>query len=134
MNNSKFCPDDWFNQIKAAYPKRARGCGYEWPKARKLIIEHMKNYSFEDILSGTRDYCAASKVCGNYGTVYIKQASTFFGPGEHFLDEFECGEPELEHVYRKPEEVSSEQRKRDRELGEAHLAEMLRFAERGTHK
>ena len=106
--------DNWFDQIKAAYPKRGKGCNYGWPQAFKLIQGHMKDgHSFETILKGTQDYCTGSKLCGNFGTEYIKQASTFFGPGLHFLDEYETEDVEEVRTYRQPEEYSDEQRKAD---------------------
>lgn len=103
-------PDDWFDQIKAAYPKRSRGKNYGWPKAYKLLQGHLRQHSFETILQGTKDYCEAAKLSGDYGTEFIKQACTFFGPGLHFLDEYEIGE---DRIYRKPEEYTEEQRQAD---------------------
>jgi len=109
----KFVPDDWLKQLKNAYPKRAIGCNYEWPKAHKLIQERMREgHSFDDILAGTKNYCLASKQCGNYGTPFVKQASTFFGPGLHFLDEFEVGE---EWVPKTPEVVTEKMKKEDQQ-------------------
>ena len=107
-------PEDWFKQIKAAYPKRAKGKAYEWPKAfQQLQLRFKEGHSFEDILQGTKDYCAASKLSGDYGGEYIKMASTFFGPGLHFLDEYELEEAVVERTYRKQEEISPEQRSAD---------------------
>ena len=104
----KFVPDDWIRQIKNAYPKRGIGCNYEWPKAIQNMQQRMREgHSFADILAGTKNYCLASKQCGNHGSAFVKQASTFFGPGLHFLDEFEVGE---EYKPRQPKEYTEEDR------------------------
>ena len=116
-------PDDWFEQLKAAYPKRSKGKCYGWPDAFKKIQLHFRDgHSFETILQGTKDYCAASKLSGDYGTEFIKQASTFYGPQLCFLDEYELEEAVPEVKYRKPEELTEEQRKRDAEKAVAQMA------------
>ena len=106
--------EDDFKRLKAEYPKRARGRGYEWPKAYLNIKKRLsEGHSFEGILQGTKDYCAASKISGDYGTEYIKMASTFYGPGLHFLDEYELEAAAPEIKYRRPEELTDEQRVTD---------------------
>ena len=122
MRKTMAKPDDWFNQLKAEYPKRAKGCGYGWPKAFICIQERMKVHSFESILEGTKAYCAGTKACGDYGTEFVKQASTFYGPGLHFLDEYETDDVEEVREYRQPEEYTEEQRKIDREKAVAQMA------------
>ena len=118
-------PEDWFQQIKKAYPKRSKGKAYEWPKAFKNIQERMREgHSFEDILNGTNNYCAGTKLSGDYGTEYVKQASTFFGPGLHFLDEFETEDVEAVREYRKPEEYTEEMRQVDAKKAEENLAKL----------
>jgi hypothetical protein len=106
--------DEDFKALKAEYPKRARGRGYEWPKAFLQIKKRLaEGHSFDDIMRGTKDYCAASKISGDYGTEFIKMASTFYGPGLHFLDEYELEEPTPEIRYRRPQELTEEQRTAD---------------------
>jgi len=103
-----------FKALKAEYPKRSRGRGYEWPKAHDQINKRIsEGHSFDDIMQGTKDYCAASKISGDYGTEYIKMASTFYGPGLHFLDEYELEAVTPEVRYRRPEELTDEQRVTD---------------------
>ena len=64
-------PKDWVKQLKAAYPKRAIGCSYEWPKAIQNIQQRIREgYSFDDILEGTKNYCTASKQCGDFCPLY----------------------------------------------------------------
>ena len=121
-------PDDWFEQIKAAYPKRGKGCGYGWPQAFMLIKTRMsEGHSFESILEGTKAYCKGTKAAGNYGTEFVKQACTFFGPGLHFLDEYETEDQEEVRVYRKPEEYTEEQRKIDAKKADENLAKLMRI-------
>ena len=119
-------PADWIKQIKTAYPKRAIGCSYEWPKAIQQMQQRMREgHSFDDLLEGAKNYCLAAKQCGNYGSEYVKQASTFFGPGLHFLDEFEVGE---EFVPRQPEVVTNEMKVEDQRLFDEQIE---RFKNKG---
>ena len=121
-------PEDWFKQIKEAYPKRSKGKGYGWPDAFKKIQERMsEGHSFEDILEGTKNYCAGTKLSGDYGTEFVKQASTFFGPGLHFLDEYETEDPEEVREYRKPEVYTDEMRQIDAKKAEENLAKLMRI-------
>lgn len=78
-------PEDWQQQIKAAYPKRYGG--YGWADALRLIQSAVaRGESFEAILAGTvryRKYCEAS---GKIGTELVRQAKTFFGPGRWWAE------------------------------------------------
>ena len=120
----KDLPEDWFSQIKQEYPKRAKGCGYGWPDAFRQAQTRMKEgHSFADLLDGTKNYCAGSKACGNYGTEYIKQASTFYGPGLHFMDEYETEDVEEEREYRKPEVYTDEAKAEDAKKAVEEMAQ-----------
>lgn len=110
--------------LKEAYPKRAKGNAYAWPAAFKQCEKRMsEGYSFDELLEGTKNYCAGTKADGSYGTCYVKQASTFYGPDLHFLDEFETEDATAtaEPVYRRPEQISPEQLAEDRRKGEEQL-------------
>jgi hypothetical protein len=118
-------PEDWFTQLKQAYPKRSKGKAYAWPAAfKQLQMRLREGHSFEDILQGTKDYCAATKLSGDYGSEYVKQASTFYGPGLHFLDEYETEDPTPEVVYRRPRELTAEEKQRERLKGENNLRQL----------
>ena len=109
----KFTTED-LNVLKETYPKRAKGKAYGWPKAFTEIQKRIKEgHSWGDILQGTKDYCAATKLSGDYGTEFIKMASTFYGVGLHFLDEYEFEDAVPEVRYRKPQELTEEQKAED---------------------
>ena len=107
-------PDNWLDLLKAEYPKRSKGKAYGWPEAViRLEGGLIKRFGFEAILQGTKDYCAASKLSGDYGTEFIKMASTFYGKQLCFLDEYELEDAIPEVVYRRPEELSPAQKRID---------------------
>jgi hypothetical protein len=79
-------PEDWFEMVKAAYPKRDGGQG--WPIARRKIECALADGTdFERILLGTRNYAAYCKRTGKVGTEMTMQAQRFFGPGMYW-DEY----------------------------------------------
>lgn len=122
-------PDDWIQQLKKAYPKRARGKNYNWPVAIRHLRGHLKNYPFDMILSGTEEFCKAMKISGDYGTEFIPMASTFYGPQERFLDEYETEGPELaplrSTVSHEPTEA---ERLEERRKGEENLRKLQEMA------
>lgn len=112
-------PEDWFDQLKKAYPKRSKGKAYAWPGAFKQIQKRFKEgRTFEEVLQGTKDYCEATKLSGDYGTEFVKQASTFFGPDLHFLDEFETEDVVPEVRYRRPEKDTETPEEKNRKCNE----------------
>lgn len=116
-------PED-FKTLKAEYPKRSKGKGYKWPQAYLTIQKLLKEgYSFEDILEGTKAFCAASKLSGDYGTEFIPMASTFYNQ-LGFLDEYETEGPTPEVVYRRPQELTPEQQEAERRRGEENLRQL----------
>ena len=118
-----FLPEDWVSRLKSEYPKRSRGKNYGWPDAiKKLEGGLLKQYGYDVILQGTKDYCASSKICGDYGTEFIKMASSFYNQ-LGFLDDYETEDVTPEFQYRRPEELSPEQKKRDNDLAVAQMAE-----------
>ncbi len=111
-------PDNWLAQLKAEYPKRSKGKNYDWPRASDHILKYMKVYGFEAILEGTKAFCAASKICGDYGTEFIPMASTFYNQ-RRFLDEYETEDVVAEVQYRQPEQLTESQRRIDADKAEA---------------
>ena len=121
-------PEDFLAQLKAAYPKRSKGKAYGWPAAFKQLQKRFQEgHTFEDILQGTKDYCAATKLSGDYGTEFVKQACTFYGQQLCFLDEYELEDPTPEVVYRRPQELTPEEQERERKKGEENLAKLMRL-------
>jgi len=73
-------PEDWFEQLKAAYPKRDGGNG--WPLARTKAQSALNaGAEFERMLLGVQNYAKYCQRKGWIGMDLIQQAKTFFGPG-----------------------------------------------------
>lgn len=73
----------------AAYPKRAGG------NSRALALKawtarRAAGASGADLLAGTQRYAAFVRATGKEGTEYVKQAATFYGPGEHYLEPWDA--------------------------------------------
>lgn len=69
------------------YPERAGGNSKT--DARKAFLARLKaGASPDDLLGGLRRYAAYCGAMGMIGTQYVKQAATFFGPGEHYKADF----------------------------------------------
>ncbi len=85
---SESLPSDWLDQIRRAYPKRVGGQG--WGHLRKRVPALIQQgESFESLLDGVRRYAALMKATGQEKTPYVKQACTFFGPGEWWLEDYD---------------------------------------------
>lgn len=81
-----------FEEVWAEYPKRAGGNSKVAAcKAWKARIA--SGVSAAVMLDGVRRYRAYLTSSGKVGTEYVKQASTFFGPAEHYLETFEKSAP-----------------------------------------
>ena len=86
-------PTNWLNQIRDAYPKRIGGQG--WGHVKKRIPALIKaGERFDDMLNGCEGYSRMLKDTGKYGTEFVMQARTFFGPGEWWLEEYSFSEGE----------------------------------------
>lgn len=80
-------PVDLFEEAWSAYPPRAGGNSK--PDARKAWAARLKaGIEPEDIVAGVHRYAAFCRAEGKTGTAYVKQAATFFGPGEHWAEEW----------------------------------------------
>lgn len=96
-------PDNWFDQLKAAYPKRDGGQG--WPiAATKAAASIANGVEFERILKGTRNYAEYCKRKGKVGTELTMQAQRFYGTGQYW-DEF------ADMDLRTPSEIATERAK-----------------------
>ena len=76
-----------FERLWADYPKRAGGN----PKKAALKAWKARIKSGVDpqtIADGVARYTRFCAVTGKVGTEYVKQASTFFGPDEHYLNDW----------------------------------------------
>lgn len=77
-----------FDLAMSEYPKRAGGDSRV--DARKAWDARIKaGRRPEDIIDGVKRYAAYTRARGKEHTEYVKRASTFFGPGEHWLGDYE---------------------------------------------
>lgn len=88
----EYPPD--FEEAWAAYPKRAGGNSKReafncWKARIRSGVQP------QTLLDGVLRYAAMVRQCGKEGTSYVKQASTFFGPAEHYLDAYEVDPQQL---------------------------------------
>ena len=75
---------DGFARVKAVYPKRDGG--QNWQQAQRAWMARRKEGHLEsELLAGAIAYAGYIRRTGKEGTVYVKQAATFFGPDKHFL-------------------------------------------------
>ena len=76
---------EWFEQLRQNYPRRAGDQG--WKRAMHACQARLAaGHSLDTLLDGARRYRDFIVATGKEGTVYVKQAATFFGPEEHFLE------------------------------------------------
>lgn len=76
---------EWFLNFKLAYPERAGG-DYNWIGGLRAAGARIaEGYTPEEFIAGAERYTQYLKSIGKIGTEYVKQASTFLGPGKHFL-------------------------------------------------
>jgi uncharacterized protein YdaU (DUF1376 family) len=79
--------DEVFDRTWAKYPRRAGGNS----RADALKAWKARLSSGVDPLAleaGVERYAAFVRASGDEGTKFVKQAATFFGPSEHWLEEF----------------------------------------------
>lgn len=80
-------PDE-FEEAWKIYPKRSGGNSKSDAfKAWKARVS--SGIAVEDIFAGVERYAAYIEAEGNLNTKYVKQGSTFFGPGMHFTEDWE---------------------------------------------
>lgn len=85
-----------FDAAWTAYPKRAGGNSKTL--ARKAFEARLRTgVKPEALLSGVERYAAFVRATGKEGTEYVKQAATFFGPSEHWLEDWAPPEPASGH-------------------------------------
>lgn len=73
-----------FDAAKSSYPKRDGG--QNWRQAQKAWNARVaEGHTVAELTAGTLAYAGYIRRTGKEGTVYVKQAATFFGPDKHFL-------------------------------------------------
>lgn len=84
---TKKSPPEEFERCWAEYPKRAGGNSKR--DACKAWEARVKaGADPDDILAGVQRYAAFCRITGKTGTEFVKQGATFFGPSEHYLDDW----------------------------------------------
>lgn len=77
-----------FENLWAIYPKRRPNNSKA--KAFKAFNARLRQgYQYEDIKAGLERYIACKEAEGAIGTEFIMMAATFFGPDEHFTEDWE---------------------------------------------
>ena len=76
-----------FEEVWKEYPRRAGGnskvsARKAWDARVKSVVDP------QAMVEGVRGYAAFIKADGKEGTVYVKHAATFFGPDEHWEDDY----------------------------------------------
>ena len=83
-----------FIDLWAIYPKRLPNNSKA--KAFKAYKARIKQgYEHSAILAGLNRYRACKAAQNTIGTEYIMLAATFFGPDEHFLEEWQAPEKKI---------------------------------------
>ena len=79
--------DDGFERAWALYPKRAGGNSKKaaYAKWRARVRDGVQP---EELLAGVQRYAAFIRATGKWGTEYVKQAETFFGPKEYWREDW----------------------------------------------
>lgn len=78
-------PDE-FEQAWKGYPKRPGNNKRDACKAWEARVK--AGADPDDILAGVQRYAAFCRITGKTGTEFVKQGATFFGPSEHYLDDW----------------------------------------------
>lgn len=85
---------DDFETAWAEYPKREgnnpKGSAFKAWNGRLS-----EGHTPEEMIEGVKRYARFCRAKGQVGGQYVKQASTFFGPDEHFLAEWQVAKPSV---------------------------------------
>lgn len=75
-----------FEEAWAEYPKRPGNNKRDACKAWEARVK--AGADPDEILAGVQRYAAFCRITGKTGTEFVKQGATFFGPSEHYLDDW----------------------------------------------
>jgi phage replication O-like protein O len=85
--NSETQRDDGFELAWTLYPKRAGGNSKKAAQA-KWKARTRAGVAPDEILAGVERYANYVRATGKEGTEYVLQAATFFGPNDHWKEEW----------------------------------------------
>lgn len=93
-NKGKNNYTDDFEAAWSEYPKREGN--NPKPAAFKAWNARIKDgHTPDQIIEGVRRYARFCRIKGQIGGQYVKQASSFFGPDEHFLADWQVAKPSV---------------------------------------
>ena len=111
-------PSNWLILIQEVYPRRLNGQG--WGEVKRLVPALIEDgETWADIYAGAKRY---GDYCRFTNEKYVRMAQTFYGPVEWWREDYEIPSS----LRGLPEEVSEEQRKRDREKADKELGNYLK--------
>ncbi len=88
---NKYCDD--FELLWKEYPRRKGGSNKK--KTYSACLARIKEgCTWDEMIEGAKNYSAFCDKDGNTGTSFVKMASTFFGPDQHFLQRWSIGDDE----------------------------------------
>lgn len=92
QRESAMASDDAFERAWRNYPKRAGGNSKK--EALKAWTARVQSgVDPAELAAGVERYARYIRATGKEGTEYVKQASTFFGPNEHWKESWEIPAP-----------------------------------------
>jgi hypothetical protein len=117
-------PEDWLKQLQSEYPRRSGGQG--WGHVRKRVPELVRDgHDFDAMLEGCKSYGRLMKANNKWGTEWVMQARTFFGPGEWWLEDYSP----VEYVKTVDDEAAEEGLERAPGESDEHLRERIGTAQ-----
>ena len=120
---SMVLPNDWFEQIKAVYPKREGSQGWYGKPFKTMLQARLKEgHSFEDMIKGAKAYAEHCKHTKKIGTTFVMQAKRFFGPSVYFLELESFAIPSCKPVRRGPNPPTEIDREEDRRKFKEQMA------------
>jgi hypothetical protein len=79
---------EWFLDFKLAMPERAGD--HNWRGAQRAGNARIaEGHQPSEFIDGAKRYTEFCRLTGKLGTEYVKQASTFLGPGKPFLERWD---------------------------------------------
>jgi len=79
-------PTDWLVQIKATYPLR-KGA-YGWYDLERHIKARLADFSWDEIIAGTKRFRKFAVEDEIWGTCYVMQPVRFYGRGCFFMEDW----------------------------------------------
>ena len=111
-------PKNCLEQIKENYPKRKGG--YGWYDLERHLKARLRNFTWDQIIEGTKRYKKFAINEEIFGTPFVMQPTRFYGKGCYFSEDWET-EIEVAHKPRQPEVVTPEMKAEDQRKFEEQI-------------